>query len=394
MSGAHHHHHRAHAVPIGDPARYRASRRVTLVSVVINIALTVAQVTIGIVGHSQALIADGMHTLSDLVTDVMVLFALKHGSKAADEEHPYGHGRIETAMTMALGALLLIVGLGIAAGAGMRFLDSDPFVIPSAITLAMAIATLVAKEGLYRYLMRTAERFDSDLLRANAWHSRSDAVSSLVVVIGIGGALIGYGYMDAIAAIIVSIMVAKVGAELAWRALRELIDTGLSADELGAIRRSIQSVSGVKALHMLRTRRVGGQALVDVHILVDPRLSVSEGHHISEAVRARLIHDIAPVTDVMVHIDIEEDMDTAGATEPLPARDEVLKRLTGYFRDIPQARHIERTILHYGDGEIEVELILSRAVLANGEPADRLTDRFNEVVRSDPYIRRVELYYH
>lgn len=393
MSGAHHHHPPAHSVPIGDPARYRASRRVTLVSVVINIALTVAQVAIGIVGHSQALVADGMHTLSDLVTDIMVLFALKHGAKAADEEHPYGHGRIETAMTMALGALLLIVGLGIAAGAAMRFIDPGPFVIPSAITLAMAIATLIAKEGLYRYLMRTAERFDSDLLRANAWHSRSDAVSSLVVVIGIGGALIGFGYMDAIAAIIVSIMVAKVGAELAWRALRELIDTGLSADELGDIRRSIQSVPGVKALHMLRTRRVGGQALVDVHILVDPRLSVSEGHHISEAVRGRLIDDIAPVTDVMVHIDTEEDMDIRDSA-PLPARDEVLQRLAGYFRDIPQARHIERTTLHYGDGGIEVELILSRAVLADGEPADRLSDRFNEMVRSDPYIRRVELYYH
>lgn len=393
MSGAHHHHPHTYTVPIGDPARYRASRRVTLVSVVLNIALTIAQVTIGIVGHSQALIADGMHTLSDLVTDVMVLFALKHGAKAADEEHPYGHGRIETAMTMALGALLLVVGLGIATGAGMRFIDPEPFVIPSAITLAMAIATLVAKEGLYRYLMRTAERFDSDLLRANAWHSRSDAISSLVVVIGIGGALIGYGYMDAVAAIIVSIMVAKVGAELAWRALRELIDTGLSGDELDAIRRSIRSVPGVKALHMLRTRRVGGQALVDVHILVDPRLSVSEGHYISEAVRGRLIHDIAPVTDVMVHIDTEEDMDADRRT-PLPARDEVLERLTGYFRDIPQARHIERTTLHYGDGGIEVELILSRAALAEGESADRLIDRFNERVRSDPYIRKVELYYH
>lgn len=396
MSLGHHHHHHHHgspAAPIADPVRYRASRRVTLVSVVVNVALTVAQVVIGIVGHSQALIADGMHTLSDLVTDVMVLFALKHGSKAADEEHPYGHGRIETAMTMALGGLLLMVGLGIATGAGMRFIDPEPFVIPSAATLVMAIATLFAKEGLYRYLMRTAERFDSDLLRANAWHSRSDAISSLVVVIGIGGALIGYGYMDAVAAIIVSIMVAKVGAELAWRALRELIDTGLSGDELDAIRRSIQSVTGVKALHMLRTRRVGGQALVDVHILVDPRLSVSEGHHISETVRGKVIHDIAPVTDVMVHIDTEEDMD-APETAPLPGREDVLNRLAGYFKSIPQARHIERTTLHYGNGQIEAELILSRAVLADGTAAPDLSIAFNKAVRSDPYIRKVELYYH
>ena len=389
MSGAHHH------PPTGDrldPERYHVSRRVTFVSVIVNIALTIAQVVIGIVGQSQALIADGMHTLSDLVTDVMVLFALKHGSKTADEEHPYGHGRIETAMTMLLGGLLLVVGLGIAAGAGMRFIDPAPFVSPSAITLGMAFATLIAKEGLYRYLMRTAERFDSDLLRANAWHSRSDAVSSLVVVIGIGGALLGFGYMDAVAAIIVSIMVAKIGAELAWRALRELIDTGLSRDELDAIRRTIHSVPGVKALHMLRTRRVGGQALVDVHILVDSRLSVSEGHHISETVRGKLIHEVAPVTDVMVHIDTEEDMETPTAA-PLPAREDVLKRLTAYFKDIPQARHIEHTTLHYVNGQIIAELILSRAALAEGESADALASQFAQAIRSDPYIGKIECLY-
>lgn len=391
MSGAHQHH--PHIADTQDPARYHASRRVTWVSVVTNIALTVAQVAVGIIGHSQALIADGMHTLSDLITDVMVLFALKHGSKVADEEHPYGHGRIETATTMLLGGLLLVVGLGIAAGAGMRFIDPEPFTIPSAIALWVAIGTLAAKEWLYRYTMRTATRFDSNMLRANAWHHRSDAISSFIVLIGIGGALVGFGYMDAVAAIIVSIMVAKVGAGLAWQALRELIDTGLSADELEAIRRAIRAVPGVEALHMLRTRRVGGQALVDVHILVDPRLSVSEGHYISETVRGKLIHDIAPVTDVMVHIDIEEDMDMPTAAA-LPAREDVLKRLTAYFKDIPQARHIEHTTLHYGNGQIEVELIMSRAVLAEAGTADDLTVRFNQALRSDPYIRGVEIYYH
>jgi len=390
MSGAHHH---PHPTDIQDSARYHASRRVTLVSVVSNLVLTVAQVIVGIVGHSQALIADGMHTLSDLITDAMVLFALKHGSKAADEEHPYGHGRIETATTMLLGGLLLVVGLGIAARAGMRFLDPEPFVIPASITLVVALVTLAAKEWLYRYTIRIATRFDSNMLRANAWHHRSDAISSFIVLVGIGGALIGFGYMDAVAAIIVSIMVAKVGIGLAWQALRELIDTGLSAVELDAIRHSIQSVSGVKALHMLRTRRVGGQALVDVHILVDARLSVSEGHHISETVRGKVIHDIAPVTDVMVHIDTEEDIDAPHAT-PLPGREDVLNRLAGYFKGIPQARHIERTTLHYGNGQIEAELILSRAVLADGTAARDLSSAFNQAVRSDPYIRKVELYYH
>jgi len=143
------------------------------VSVVWNLFLTAAQVIVGFIGHSQALIADGMHTLSDLFTDLMVLFALKHGHKDADEDHPYGHARIETAVTMILGITLLAVGIGIAINAGMRLFTAQTFVAPSATTLWVAMLTLVAKEGLYRYTMVTANRFDSNMLRANAWHHRS-----------------------------------------------------------------------------------------------------------------------------------------------------------------------------------------------------------------------------
>ena len=389
MSGGHHHHHHT-AIGVLDPARYEASRRVTWVSVVANVVLTAAQVVIGIIGQSQALIADGMHTLSDLITDVMVLFALKHGAKAADEEHPYGHARIETATTMLLGGLLLVVGIGIAVGAGLRLVDPAPYVIPSAITLAVAIGTLLAKEGLYRYTLHTANRFDSNMLRANAWHHRSDAVSSLIVVAGIGGALVGFGYLDAVAAILVSIMVAKVGGQLAWQALRELIDTGLSQQELASVRRTIQSVGGVKALHMLRTRRVGGQALVDVHILVDPRISVSEGHHIGETVRDKLLHAAVPIADVMVHVDTEEDMNQSRASE-LPSRAEVERRLAEYFAAIPAAKRIERLTLHYTSSAIEVELVLPRSVLSAGAPSPALAEQFAAAIKDDPAIGRVDV---
>ena len=331
------------------PARYEASRRVTVVSVAWNLVLTLAQILIGIIGNSQALLADGMHTLSDLVTDFMVLFALKHGKKGADEEHPYGHARIETAVTLILGIILLAVGVGIAINAGIRLSTAQTFVIPSAITLWIAIFTLAAKEGLYRYTMITADRYDSNMLRANAWHHRSDALSSLIVAAGIGGSLLGFGYLDAVAAVVVALMVAKVGVDLAWQSLRELIDTGLSAADLEAIRRTILAVSGVEALHLLRTRRVGGQALVDVHIIVDDRLSVSEGHQISETVRGRLMHEVAGIADVMVHIDIEEDIQGPPCAH-LPLRDEVLARLARHFRDLPEAHAIEHTTLHYRNG--------------------------------------------
>jgi cation diffusion facilitator family transporter len=374
-------------------ARYAVSRRVTLVSVFWNLMLTVAQVAIGLTGHSQALVADGIHTLSDFITDFMVLFALKHGRKDADEEHPYGHARFETAVTMILGIMLIVVGAGIAINAGIRLSTAQTFVVPSATTLLIAIITLAAKEGLYRYTMAIADRYGSNMLRANAWHHRSDALSSLIVAAGIGGSLLGFGYLDSVAAIIVALMVAKVGIDLAWQSLRELVDTGLSHDDLESIRRAIHSISGVKALHLLRTRRVGGQALADVHIIVDDHVSVSEGHQISEAVRIRLVDEIAPLTDVMVHIDTEEDVHGPSCTG-LPLRDEVEKRLENYFRDIPEARQIEHTTLHYLNGRIDIELLLPLTIAADTTKARQLAKRFTAAASGDKDIGIVDVIFH
>lgn len=374
-------------------ARYEASRRVTLVSVVWNLILTVAQIIIGFVGHSQALVADGLHTLSDFITDFMVLFALKHGRKDADQEHPYGHARIETAVTMILGIMLVVVGAGIAISAGIRLSSAQTFVVPSAITLWIAVITLGVKEWLYRYTMVVADRFDSNMLRANAWHHRSDALSSLIVAAGIGGSLLGFGYLDSVAALIVALMVVKVGGELAWQSLRELVDTGLGAEDLESIRQVILSISGVKALHLLRTRRVGEQALGDVHIIVDDHLSVSEGHQISEMVRATLIKEIAPLADVMVHIDTEEDVNVPSAAG-LPLRDELQKRVNNYFRDIPEAHLIERMTLHYLSGRIDIELLLSQDAISHSTSVRQLARQFAAAVRNDRDIGNVDVHFH
>jgi cation diffusion facilitator family transporter len=369
--------------------RYRASMQVTLVSIVTNVLLSAAQVAIGVMGKSQALVADGLHTLSDLLTDFLVLFALKHGHKGADEEHPYGHARIETAVTLLLGIVLFAVGIGIAISAGMKLGQREAFVIPSVITLWIALGTLLAKEALYHYTMRTARAFDSEMLRANAWHHRSDAVSSLIVLIGIGGALIGFAYLDSIAAIIVALMIIKIGVELAWGALRELVDTGLSHQDLEALRQAILSVDGVKALHLLRTRKVGERALADVHLIVDERLSVSEGHQIGEAVRSKLMNESA-INDVTVHIDTEEDQEGVSC-EGLPLRDEVLRRLDDYFANIPEAGRIERTTLHYTGGRIVVELVLPFTTAPNAANARKLAARFNAAAKRDKNIKSISL---
>ena len=186
---------------------------------------------------------------------------------------------------------------------------------------------------------------------------------------------------------------AKVGVDLSWPALRELVDTGLGTKDLDSIRKTILAVSGVKALHLLRTRRVGGQALADVHIIVDDHLSVSEGHQISEAVRAKLINEITPMTDVMVHIDTEEDVE-APSCEGLPLRDEVLQRLDGYFHAIPEARQIEHVTLHYLDGHIDIDLLLPLSVVANTAAAQELARRFAEAVQGDEKIGSVDVLFH
>lgn len=376
-----------------SPVRYQASRRVALLGMGTNALLVIGQVVVGIVGHSQALVADGMHTLADLSGDLLVLFALKHSAKEADEEHPYGHARIETAVTLALGVLLVLVGLGIATRAGLRLMDHENIVAPSAITLWVSGFTILAKEALYQYTMRTARRFDSDMLRASAWHHRSDAISSIIVFLGIAGTMAGIQWLDALAAAGVALFVAKIGVELGWPAINELVDTGLDPEELRHVRRTILSVDGVRELHLLRTRRIGGRALVDVHIIVEEDISVSEGHYISEAVRTKLVNEVDVVADALVHIDPEDDVHSAPVRD-LPSRSALQAELKNAFRDINAATQIERIVLHYVNGKIRIELLLPLSALSQSEDAQSLATRFRETVSGNPLIGSLELRFH
>jgi hypothetical protein len=243
---------------------------------------------------------------------------------------------------------------------------------------------------VYHYTIRAAKKHRSAILRANAWHSRTDALSSVIVVVGITGTMVGLSYLDAIAAIGVALMIAKIGWDFGWQSVRELVYTALDPDRVDAIRQTIEAVDGVEALHLLRSRRMGGDALVDVHIQVDPTLSVSEGHQISETVRAQLIDNIEEVSDVMVHIDPEDD-ETTTPTGALPLRVVIEKLLDNYFRDIETAQHIEKVALHYLDGYIRVELLLPLEVLPNKAALLPLRRRFNEAVALDSHISSVEL---
>jgi len=267
----------------GQPESGREAQRSTWVSVAVNLLLTLAQVVVGLLAASQALVADGIHSLSDLLSDFVVLFAIQYSRKAPDADHPYGHQRYENAASLVVGALLLAVGVGMLWSAGVKLLAPAAIAQVDRLALWVALFTLVAKEGLFRYLLAVARRLRSSLLEVNAWHSRSDAASSLVVALGIGGNLLGYGLLDPIAALIVSLMVLKMGWEFLWKALNDLTDHAASEQEMQAIKSEILATPGVLGVHDLRTRKTGDLILVDVHLEIDGSLSVRQGHEIAEA---------------------------------------------------------------------------------------------------------------
>lgn len=277
-----------------------AKRRVTLIGAVINLLLSIGKIAGGIVGQSQALIADGVHSLSDLLSDALVLFASRWGSLEADHNHPYGHARIETLATLGVGLLLLALGAGFLIDSVGRLLVPERLLTPGWLAFGIAVLSVLVKEGLYHYTVRVARQTGSALLRANAWHHRSDAFSSVVVIIGIGGALAGMLWLDAVAAAIVGLMLGWVGWRLLGEAATELVDTGLSDRELEALAETIDAVVGVCGHGRLRSRRMGGRIFVDVRIEVDQTISVRAGCQIAEQVRRRVIDQLPGNADVVV----------------------------------------------------------------------------------------------
>ncbi len=368
-------------------------QKVVLRGLFVNVALAAAQLAAGVFGGSAALVADGFHTLSDLLSDTLVLLAARFGARVADEDHPYGHARIETAGTFGLSLVLVGTGVGIALHAADALSTPARLAHPDLVALATALGAIAVKEGLFRYMRRAGLRLESDLLHANAWHYRTDVFSSAVVAVGIMGSMAGISDLDAVAAIGVAILIVRMGAMLGWQALRELVDTGLEAEKLERIRRVILSIDGVRTLHLLRTRRAGGLAFVDVHILVDGAISVSEGHQISEMVRVALMRHVGNIADVVVHIDSEDD-EHAAINARLPLRAEVLKRLEHYFADIEAVHAIESIMLHYLGGKIVVELRLPLDAAPTLAAARALQARFTDAAARDPQIASVEIYFH
>jgi cation diffusion facilitator family transporter len=275
-------------------------RRVTIVGAVINLLLSVGKVAGGIFGQSQALIADGVHSLSDLASDGLVLLAARFGSREADHNHPYGHERIETLATLGVGLILLSIGAAFLIDSATRLLEPARQLDPGWLALWIAVLSVLTKEGLYHYTVRVARRTDSALLVANAWHHRSDAFSSIVVIIGVAGAMLGMRWLDSVAAAVVGVMLGWVGWRLLGSAATELVDTGLSNRELKALSNTIKNVDGVVAHDRLRSRRMGGRIFVDVRIHLKPQLTIEQAERIGRRVSDCMIDQLPGQADVVI----------------------------------------------------------------------------------------------
>ncbi len=335
---------------------YEHTRRLILLSALINFSLAVIKALGGIKANSHALFADGIHSLSDVLTDFFVLLAAKYGSRQADWDHPYGHQRIETAANLGLSVFIILAGSAILYDAITGLFSRDPLVIPERAAIWIALISVIANECLYQLMNRIGKKIHSKLLIANAWHNRSDAASSAVVVLGVSASLLGYPFIDSVAACVVSLLIINMGIRIGWASVQELIDTGLDKEKLSLLHETIQKVPGVCSLHELRTRSMAGRVLIDVHIQVDPFISVSEGHYIGGMVANALRRVLPEIADVTVHVDPEDDESNRPCIH-LPPRaalhEKFLARWQGLF-DEPMVE----IKLHYLDGKIEVELFL------------------------------------
>ncbi len=300
--------------------RFLAIKKANWVSAWVNALQAIFKTVVGLWGNSPALFADGIHSFSDLLANTLVWLANKLSHVEPDENHPYGHGRFETVGSLILGVFLIAVSFGIAYDAVMDVVHKH-VVHPNLLTLVVAALSIIANESTFRYTLHTANKVDSTLLRANAYHIRSDSLSSVVVFVGIIGALAGFSFFDAIAAALVAGFILKIALELAWHALYELTDASVSHERIQEFEKLILSLSGVRHMHRLRTRKMAGRVFLDVHVLIEPYVSASEGHYIAETVRVNLMKKYKEIDDITVHIDTEDHPETLPDHLPLSRRE-------------------------------------------------------------------------
>ncbi|WP_417544576.1 cation diffusion facilitator family transporter [Marinobacter sp.] len=336
----------------------KAASRVTVIGMILDAFLGVIKVIGGTLFHSQALLVDGIHSFTDVASDLVVLGVMKLSRQEPDENHPYGHQRIETFGTLVLGSILIAVGAALAWENTLRLIEGNIDNIPEWPVLIAAGVSVVSKEWIFRYTRHIGQTIRSDLIIANAWHSRTDAFSSVVVLVSTAGAMLGLLWLDVLAAIAVAAIIIHIGWKFTWDSVQELVDTGLSPDDTDMLKTIARSTDGVLNVHELRSRRMGQDILLDIHLVVRPEISVSEGHQIGMQVVAGMRNALENILDINFHIDAENDEDLFPTTEKLPSRAEVGGIIAKHVGEIPQRSRLR---LHYLKNKLHLEIFLDES---------------------------------
>ncbi|MBJ7276315.1 cation transporter [Marinobacter salarius] len=339
----------------GLPQERRAASRVTVIGMLLDGVLGLLKVIAGTLFHSQALLVDGIHSFTDVASDLVVLGVMRVSRQAPDQDHPYGHQRIETMGTMVLGSILIAVGAALAWDNTLRLLDGGAVNIPEWPVLVAAVISIASKEWIYRYTRRVGIAIRSDLIIANAWHSRTDALSSVVVLFSTIGAMLGYLWLDILAAVIISGIIIHIGWRFTRDSVKELVDTGLSPEDTEALKHIASKTDGVRNVHELRSRRMGHDILLDVHLVVSPEISVSEGHQIGMQVVKAMRNALDNILDINFHIDAENDEIHPQTSEQLPARAEIREVLHQHIENLPSNNRLR---LHYLRNRVHMELFM------------------------------------
>ncbi|GGC78785.1 cation diffusion facilitator family transporter [Marinobacter halophilus] len=374
-------HSSSHQKPVRnlDKEKHAASR-VTIIGMFLDAFLGIIKVIGGTLFHSQALLVDGIHSFTDVASDWVVLAVMRLSRKEPDADHPYGHQRIETLGTLLLGSILIAVGAALAWENILRLLAGEDLKVPGWPVLVAAAVSVIGKEWIYRYTRRVGIRIRSDLIIANAWHSRTDAFSSVVVLVSTAGAMLGFVWLDVVAAVVIALIIIHIGWKFTWDSVKELVDTGLSEEDTEMLRTIAMGTDGVRNVHELRSRRMGHDILLDIHLVVRPEISVSEGHQIGMKVVAGMRDSLGNIRDINFHIDAENDEKYPNPTEPnLPSREEIRTQISQVLGELPPHSKLR---LHYLKNRIHLEIFLDESY-----PAPDLTnDRVREALAGYPWF--------
>ncbi len=353
----------------------KIAKKVTLVGAVWDALLGLAKIIAGHFSQSQALLADGIHSLSDLVTDVFVYVTSANARRGPDENHPYGHLRFETLTTVLLGFVLMLVAVGIALDAITNDSHNAQF---TWYGLAAILLTIVVKEAIFHYTKHAGEQIQSKMLVANAWHSRSDALSSVAVLAGLVGIYLGLPWADMAASIFVALLIGKMAIGMIWENLAELVDTAPDPKLMAQIKETANGLKNVMAPHDMRARSMAGKIYLDMHIHVPSHATVSEGHYLGDLVAYTIKQAHPQVADVMVHVDTDDTIQTDSFRKEttgkpphlkLPSRQQILADFGYLLREHKAYLDIDNTRLHYLNKQLDIEIIALADKLTSQEQA-------------------------